>query len=203
MALILFQKASSNIHENSWRHFCSLGEGFASENVARFFDIYESELRKVQSTQDIQCWWNMDYICATQAQQIFQLEEQEKSGLSNIGSVVARMNATGTPLIMFPRKIWMSNLWIEHRWARLWLAIQMVGFRRIYLLNGSIILLTSLSLRQMILLCWLLVVMIKTPKIQMWRIKPGNTVLPLSVSHHILSTKFSHLVLVSWSHQNI
>jgi hypothetical protein len=28
-------------------HVCSSGEAFTSENVARFFDIYESELRKV------------------------------------------------------------------------------------------------------------------------------------------------------------
>ena len=98
------------------------------------------------------------------------------------------------------RKIWKMNLWMEQQSAQLRFSIQVVGFRRIYLLNGSIILFTSLSPRQMILSCWLLMGINQTPKIWMWWIKPGNTVLSLSVYHHILSRKFNHLMLVSWSH---
>ena len=59
------------------------------------------------------------------------------------------MNASGIyvpPLIVFPRKIWKSNLWMEHQRAQSQLAIQVVGFRQMCLLNSSIILFTSLSL---------------------------------------------------------
>jgi hypothetical protein len=57
------------------------------------------------------------------------------------------MSASGTfvpPLTVFPRKkIWKRSLWMEHRRAQFRLAIQVVGLRRIYLLNDSIILFTS------------------------------------------------------------
>jgi hypothetical protein len=41
-----FYKGISNISENSWRHLCRSIERLYIRNVTRFFDIYESELRK-------------------------------------------------------------------------------------------------------------------------------------------------------------
>ena len=67
----------------------------------------------------------------------------------NLITVVACMNATGIyipPLIMFPSKIGKRSFWMEHQQAQFQLAIQVVGFRQMRLLNGSIILFTSLSL---------------------------------------------------------
>jgi len=47
IASILFTKAFSNIYENSCRHFCSSGERLYMRKRRKVFDIYESELRKV------------------------------------------------------------------------------------------------------------------------------------------------------------
>ena len=45
---ILFTKSSSNIYENSWRHFCSSGERLYIRKRSKvFFSTCESELRKV------------------------------------------------------------------------------------------------------------------------------------------------------------
>jgi len=48
MASILFKKASSNIYENSGKEYLHLGESLYIRK-ATFFDIYESELRKVNN----------------------------------------------------------------------------------------------------------------------------------------------------------
>jgi hypothetical protein len=47
IASILFKRASSKVHENPWRHFCSSVETLYIRKRSNVFDIYESELRKV------------------------------------------------------------------------------------------------------------------------------------------------------------
>jgi hypothetical protein len=63
------RKASSNIYENSKGISVARVKGFTSENVARFFDIYEPELGKVN--HPVHRIFNADETginCATQEQ---------------------------------------------------------------------------------------------------------------------------------------
>jgi len=72
-------------------------KGFISENVARSFDIYESELRKVN--YPVHKIFNADATRITAVQHRHSnvvSKGQERSGLSNIGSVVICIYATGT-----------------------------------------------------------------------------------------------------------
>ena len=91
-------------------------KGFTSENVARFFDIYESELRKVIHQAHRIC--NVDETGITTVQhrhskvismrgkkEVVSLTSAERG---NLITAVTCMNATGTyvsPLIVFPRKM--------------------------------------------------------------------------------------------------
>jgi hypothetical protein len=89
-------------------------KGFTSENVARFFDIYESELRKGNPVHRI---FSVDETGITTMQHrhgkvVSMRSKKEVASLTseergNLITVVTCMNATGTcvpPLIVFTRK---------------------------------------------------------------------------------------------------
>ena len=90
-------------------------KGFATENVARFFDTYESELRKFN--HKAHRIFNVDATGITTAQHrhikvVSVRSKKEVASLTsaergNLITVVTRINATGIyvpPLIMFPSK---------------------------------------------------------------------------------------------------
>ena len=80
---------------------------------------------------------------------------------------------------------------MEHQWNQFRRGVLVVGSR----LNGSSVLFASLSLPQMTVGGHY-----SKTEIYMWLLQPGNTVLPLSVRHHILRTKSNHLMLASRQH---
>jgi hypothetical protein len=84
-------------------------KGLTSENVARIFDICESELRKVNHA--VHRVFNADEtgnITVQHRNSKVVIMRGKKEVASNIGSVVTCINATGTyvpPLIVFSRVI--------------------------------------------------------------------------------------------------
>jgi hypothetical protein len=90
-------------------------KGFTSENIARFLDIYESELRKV--THPVHRIFNVDATGITSVQHrhskvVSMRDKKEVASLTlaergNLITVVTCRNSNGTyipPLIMFPSK---------------------------------------------------------------------------------------------------
>ena len=95
-------------------------KGFTSENVARFVDIYESELRKVNHQAQRIFSFDATGITAVQhrySKVVSMRGKKEMASLTsaergNLITVVTCLNATGTydpPLIVFPRKKYESG----------------------------------------------------------------------------------------------
>lgn len=169
MASILFKKASSIVYENSWRLVCSAGE-----NVARLFDIYELELKKliIKPSRHSLLMKQVLQSCTRHSELVnmrgkVEVESLKLAERGNPITVVTSMNATGTyipPWIVFQRKNMRKELMDGARTGSISASYPSVWTRTdIFTKLCYHFFFTSLNLRHMILSCWLLII-IHTPE---------------------------------------